>query len=111
MQDFELELHPPNVDHSQTVKATFGGCSYSSKGCVNLPASTAVFRLIRTHLRELNPGSFHAAQNAKFHRPTVYIPLLQMLGYCFGIILDHTDEGCGFCPFSPHGVAIKGLCC
>jgi len=45
MQDFELELHPPNVDHSQTVKATFGGCSYSSKGCVNLPASTAVFRL------------------------------------------------------------------
>jgi len=44
MQDFELELHPPNVNHSQTVKATFGGCSYSSKGCVNLPASTAVFR-------------------------------------------------------------------
>jgi len=46
MQDFELELHPPNVDHPQTVKATFGGCSYSSKGCVNLPASTAVFRMI-----------------------------------------------------------------
>jgi len=46
MQDFELELHPPNVDHSQTVKATFGGCSYSSKGCVNLPASTAVFRFM-----------------------------------------------------------------
>jgi len=46
MQDFELELHPPNVDHSQTVKATFGGCSYSSKGCVNLPASTAVFRIM-----------------------------------------------------------------
>jgi len=57
MQDFELELHPPNVDHSQTVKATFGGCSYSSKGCVNLPASTAVFRMIAPGQREssLNP--------------------------------------------------------
>jgi len=44
MQNFESESFAMGGDHSQKVKATPIANDYGSKGCVNLPPSTAVSR-------------------------------------------------------------------
>ncbi len=47
MQDFESELIPTEGHIPQVVKGPSVGIDSDSKDCVNLPLSTAVFRLIR----------------------------------------------------------------
>jgi len=44
MQDFELGSLWVGIEHSQKVKAIPIESDYSSKDCVNLSSSTAVFR-------------------------------------------------------------------
>ena len=46
MQDFESESFSMGAEHSQKVKAAPIENDYGSKDCVNLPLSTAVFRII-----------------------------------------------------------------
>ena len=49
MQDFELESLITGGEHSQKVKVPPVISDYGSKGCVNLPSSTAVSRIMQAY--------------------------------------------------------------
>ena len=55
MQNFELESLAMGADHSQRVKAAPIASDYSSKDCVNLSSSTAVFRITRVARQVTSP--------------------------------------------------------